>query len=91
MAENAGDDIVRRHFEAYLLWLFGWVMFLSFHGDSVDKQYVRYAHELADLPVDEIPSYTWGPTVPRTAPSSLDARYFCSCGPSSASRLDDHS
>lgn len=37
MAQNAGDVIVRRHFEAYLLWLFGWVMFLGSHDDSVDK------------------------------------------------------
>ena len=63
MAQNAGDVVVRRNFEAYLLWLFGWVMFLGSHGDSVDKHYVRYARELADLPVDEIPSYAWGPAV----------------------------
>lgn len=63
MAKSAGDVIVRRHFEAYLLWLFGWVMFLGSHGDNVDKHCVRYTHELADLLVDEIQPYAWGPTV----------------------------
>ena len=56
MAEDAPDHTVRRHFDVYLLWLFGWVMFVGSHDDSVDKHYVRYARELADLPVDEIPS-----------------------------------
>ena len=63
MAENVGDVIVRRHFEAYMLSMFGWVMFLGSHGDSVDKHYVRYAHELADLPVADIQPYAWGPVV----------------------------
>ena len=63
MAPGAGAVVVRRHFEAYLLWLFGWVMFLGSHGDSVDKHYVRYAHEVANMEIDEIPSYAWGPAV----------------------------
>ena len=63
MAPGAGDVVVRRHFEAYLLWLFGWVMFLGSHGDSVDKHYVRYAHEVANMEIEEIPSYAWGPAV----------------------------
>ena len=60
MAENAGDGIVRRHFEAYLLWLFRWVMFLGSHGDSVDKHYIRYARELADWAVEDIQPYACG-------------------------------
>ena len=63
MAEDADDNIVRRHFEAYLLWLFGWVMFLGSHDNSVDRHYVRYAHEPADLPVVDIQPYAWGPAV----------------------------
>ena len=57
MAENAGDIIIRRHFEAYLLWLFRWLMFLGFHSDSIDKHYIQYARELADWPVAEIQPY----------------------------------
>ena len=49
MASNAPDYIVRRHFEVYLLWLFGWVMFLGSHGDSVVKHMICYAWELADV------------------------------------------
>ena len=48
MAEDALEYTVRRHFEVYLLWLFGWVMFLGSHGDSIDKHMIRYACELAD-------------------------------------------
>nr|ADB85332.1 putative retrotransposon protein [Phyllostachys edulis] len=29
MAEDALDHMVRRYFEVYLLWLFGWVMFVG--------------------------------------------------------------
>lgn len=54
MAENAAGNIVRRHFEAYLLWLFEWVMFLGSHGDSVDKHYIWYTRELVNWPVEEI-------------------------------------
>ena len=34
MRADADDFTVARHFEAYLLWLFGWVMFCSSQGDS---------------------------------------------------------
>lgn len=60
MAQNAPDHIVRRHFDAYLLWLFGWVMFLGSHGDSVDKHYICYTRELADWAVEDIQAYAWG-------------------------------
>ncbi|XP_039851095.1 protein MAIN-LIKE 1-like [Panicum virgatum] len=34
MRADADDFTVARHLEAYLLWLFGWVMFCSSQGDS---------------------------------------------------------
>ena len=37
MREDADDFTVARHFEAYLLWLFGWVMFCSSQGGSCPK------------------------------------------------------
>ena len=37
MRADADDFTVARHFEAYLLWLFGWVMFCSSQGDSCPK------------------------------------------------------
>ena len=57
MAEDAPDHTVRRHFEAYLMWLFGWVMFLESHDDNIDKNMIRYAQELADWQVEEIQPY----------------------------------
>ena len=41
--EDADDDSVSRSLEAYLLWLFGYVMFNNGHGNSVDKILIPYA------------------------------------------------
>lgn len=57
MAANAPEHIVRRHFKAYSLLLFGWITFLRSHGDSVIKHYIRYARELTDWPVEDIQPY----------------------------------
>nr|CAI44652.1 OSJNBa0096F01.20 [Oryza sativa Japonica Group] len=40
---DADDYLVRRSLEAYLLWLFGWVMFTSTHGHAEDFRLVHYA------------------------------------------------
>ena len=48
MAEDTPEYTVRRHFEAYLLWLFRWVMFLGSHSHRVNKHMIRYTRELAD-------------------------------------------
>ncbi|KAM0839670.1 hypothetical protein ACQ4PT_060165 [Festuca glaucescens] len=37
MAANADDNQVARHLEAFLLWLFGWIMFTRSKGDIVDN------------------------------------------------------
>ena len=39
---------VSRHLEAYLLWLFGWVLFTSSHGDIVDARFIAYARAIAN-------------------------------------------
>lgn len=54
---------VSRHLEAYLLWLFGWVMFTSTHQDSVDKHLVPFAQQIADAEPGEVPAYSWGSAV----------------------------
>ncbi|XP_066166156.1 protein MAIN-LIKE 2-like [Oryza sativa Japonica Group] len=46
--------------EAYLLWLFGWVMFCGGHGHAVDKGLVHYAKSIADAAVGEVPQWSWG-------------------------------
>lgn len=52
-----------RHLEAYLLWLFGWIMFTSTHGNSVGKQLIHFAREIADHPLEAIPQYSWASAV----------------------------
>lgn len=63
MAENAGEYQIARHFEAYLLWLLGWVMFTSSHGDTVDARWIPIARAIADRPLEEIPQLSWGSAV----------------------------
>ena len=41
MLEDADDYAVTRHLEAYLLWLFGWIMFTNSHGNSVLKELIH--------------------------------------------------
>ena len=63
MAEDAEDWRVARHLEAYLLWLFGWVLFTSSHHDSVDKHLIPFCQQIADAPLHEVPKFSWGPAV----------------------------
>ena len=55
LALDAEEWRVRRHLEAYLLWLFGWVLFTSSHHDSVDKYLIWYVQQIADAPLDDVP------------------------------------
>ena len=66
-SERLGPDAeewrVQRHLEAYLLWLFGWVLFTSTHQDTVDKHLVLIAQQIADADVEQMPQYSWGSAV----------------------------
>lgn len=55
LSAHAKDWRVRRHLEAYLLWLFGWVLFTSSHHDSVNKHMILYAQQIADALLDDVP------------------------------------
>ena len=46
-----------RHLEAYLLWLFGWVLFTSSHGDIVNVRLIAYIRAIAN---GEAPQISWG-------------------------------
>ena len=46
LAADADEYSVTRSLEAYLLWLFGYIMFNNTHGNSVDKILLPYAPEL---------------------------------------------
>ena len=63
MRADADDFTVARHFEAYLLWLFGWVMFCSSQGDSCPKQLIPLARSIADAPLHEVPQFSWASAV----------------------------
>jgi hypothetical protein len=57
---EADEYSYSRCLEAYLLWLFGWVMFCGGHGHAVDKGLVHYARSIADAAVGEVPQWSWG-------------------------------
>src|SRR6266542_2824933 len=94
LAEDADNFSVDRSLEAYLLWLFGYVMFNNSHGDSVDRVLMPYAREsqmlrmmtsLRGVGVRQcllpctVASVTPARRTSRT-PSSPDARCCCSYG-----------
>ncbi|WVZ95815.1 hypothetical protein U9M48_041531 [Paspalum notatum var. saurae] len=60
---DTDDDSVRRSLEAYLLWLFGSIMFKNGTSNSVDKVLIPYAQEIADAPEDIVPIWSWGSAV----------------------------
>ena len=59
---DADENSVTRSLEAYLLWLFGYIMFNNTHGNSVDRILIPYAREIADADED-VPPYSWGSAV----------------------------
>src|SRR5438128_12631461 len=63
LAEDADIDSVTRSLEAYLLWLFGCIMFNNSHGDSVDRVLMPYAREITDAAEDDVPTWSWGSAV----------------------------
>ena len=63
LAADADDYSVTRSLDAYLLWLFGYIMFNNSHGHCVDRVLVPYAQEITDADEDDIPLYSWGSAV----------------------------
>src|SRR5205809_6454247 len=63
LAEDVDIDSVTRSLEAYLLWLFGCIMFNNSHVDSVDIVLMPYAWEIADAVDDDVPTWSWGSAV----------------------------
>jgi hypothetical protein len=49
--------------EAYLLWLFGFVIFCSSQGDAVSKFLIPYARRITDTPLEAVPQISWGNAV----------------------------
>ena len=63
LAEDADIGSVDRSLEAYLLWLFGCIMFNNSHGDCVDRVLVPYAREIADAADADVPTWSWASAV----------------------------
>ncbi|KAG2544484.1 hypothetical protein PVAP13_9KG019620 [Panicum virgatum] len=58
LAHDTDEDSVTRSLEAYLLWLFGYIMFNNSHGAYVDRVLVPYTQEIAEAAVEEMPQYS---------------------------------
>src|SRR5438128_8134485 len=63
LVEDAHIDSVTKSLEAYLLCLFGCIMFNNSHGDSVDRILMPYVREIADAAEDDVPTWSWGSAV----------------------------
>jgi hypothetical protein len=63
LADDAGQETVDRFFEAYLLWLFGFVLFCSSLGDAVARYLIPHARRIADAPLDVVPQISWGNSI----------------------------
>ena len=62
LVADADEYSVTSSLEAYLFWLFGYIMFNNTHGNSVDRILLPYAREIADA-VEDVPPYSWGSAV----------------------------
>jgi hypothetical protein len=63
LADDAEQETIDRFFEAYLLWLFGFVPFCSSQGDAVMRYLIPHARRIADAPLDVVPQISWGNSV----------------------------
>jgi hypothetical protein len=55
MRDDANEPTSNRHLEAYLLWLFGYVMFYGSQGDTISRFLISHAQRIADATVEEMP------------------------------------
>jgi hypothetical protein len=60
LADDAEQEAVDRFFEAYMLCLFGFVLFCSSQGDTVVRYLIPHARRIADMPLDVVPQISWG-------------------------------
>jgi hypothetical protein len=63
MKDDADELTNNRHLEAYLLWLFGYVMFCGSQGDAVSRFLIPHARRIVDTTVEEMPQMNWGTAV----------------------------
>jgi hypothetical protein len=63
LTDDAQAEIVDRFFEAYLLWLFGFVLFRNSLGDAVSRYWIPHARRIPNAPLDVVPHVNWGNAV----------------------------
>jgi hypothetical protein len=63
LADDAEQETVDMFVEAYLLWLFGFVLFCSLQGDAVARYLIPHARRIANAPLDAVPQISWGNSV----------------------------
>jgi hypothetical protein len=63
LAPDSEAAMVNRFLEAYLMWLFGWVLFPNADGHVMDKALIPYARQIADAAEGEVPLWSWGSAV----------------------------
>jgi hypothetical protein len=63
MKDDTENYHVELHLEAYLLWHFGWVMFTSGHGNTVDARMINLARFIAQGNIQSFPQWSWGSAV----------------------------
>jgi hypothetical protein len=61
-AHNADVTVISHHYEVYLYYLFGGIMFCNSSGDYVEPHLIWLARELTAQPDEDI-SYSWGSAV----------------------------
>jgi hypothetical protein len=55
LAGDAEQETIDSFFEAYPLWLFGFVLFCSSQGDVVVRYLIPHAQRITDVPLDTVP------------------------------------
>jgi hypothetical protein len=63
LADDTKQETVDRFFMAYLLWLFGFVLFCSSQGDAVARYLIPHARRIADAPLDVVPQISRGNSI----------------------------
>jgi hypothetical protein len=63
MRDDADEQTSNTHLEAYMLWLFGYVMFCGSQGDAVSRFLIPHTWRIADITVEEMPQINWGTAV----------------------------
>jgi hypothetical protein len=63
MREDADESTSNSPLEAYLLWLFSYVMFCRSQGDAVSRFLIPHARRIADNTVEEMAQINWGAAI----------------------------